>query len=163
MNTTPSMTLERERTDAATSARRIESQPTTGSFATVDPRIEITAPLGERYDEILTPEALAFLAELHDRFAHTRHELLAVRLQSRVDAANGRDPKFLPETEWIRNDTSWRVAGPGPGLEDRRGEITGPTDRKMAINAMNSGAKSWLPDHEDATCPTRANGIVGQQ
>src|SRR6478752_2613382 len=92
----------------------------TGSFAVVDPRIEITAPLGERYDEILTPEALEFLAELHDRFAHTRHELLAVRLQTRVDAANGRDPRFLPETARIREDRTWRVAGAGPGLEDRR-------------------------------------------
>ncbi len=163
MNTTPSMTLERERTDAAASTARItEPRPTTGSFRTVDSRIEVTAPLGERYDEILTPEALAFLAELHDRFAHTRHELLAERLQTRVDAANGRDPKFLPETEWIRNDRSWRVAGAAPGLHDRRVEITGPTDRKMAINALNSGAKVWLADQEDATSPTWANVIEGQ-
>ena len=118
MNTTPTMTL--ERTDAAASAPRTERTPTTGGFQTYEPWIEVTASLGPRYDEILTPEALAFLAELHDRFAHTRHELLAVRLQTRVDAANGRDPKFLPETEWIRNDPSWRVAGAGPGLEDRR-------------------------------------------
>lgn len=161
MNTTPSMTLERERTDAA-SARRPEPKRATGSFQTVEPRIEITAPLGERYGEILTPEALAFLAELHDRFAGTRHELLAVRLQTRVDAANGRDPKFLPETESIRNNADWRVAGAGPGLEDRRVEITGPTDRKMAINALNSGAKVWLADQEDATSPTWANVIEGQ-
>jgi malate synthase len=85
-----------------------------------------------------------------------------VRLQTRVDAANGRDPKFLPETEWIRNDPSWRVAGTAPGLEDRRVEITGPTDRKMAINALNSGAKVWLADQEDATSPTWANVIEGQ-
>ena len=141
MNTTPTMTLDRERTDAAASAHLPEPKPATGSFQTVEPRIEVAAPLGDRYGEILTPEALAFLAELHDRFAHTRHELLAVRLQNRVDAANGRDPRFLPETEWIRRDASWRVAGPGPGLEDRRVEITGPTDRKMAINALNSGAE----------------------
>ncbi|RNB49843.1 malate synthase A [Agromyces tardus] len=139
-----------------------EPKPATGSFRTVEPRIEVTAPLGERYDEILTPEALEFLAELHDRFAHTRHELLAVRLQTRVDAANGRDPKFLPETERIRNDPSWRVAGAAPGLEDRRVEITGPTDRKMAINALNSGAKVWLADQEDATSPTWQNVIEGQ-
>ena len=163
MNTTPSMTLERERTDAAASAARItEPRRTTGSFQTVEPFIEVTAPLGARYGEILTPEALAFLAELHDRFAHTRHELLAERLQARVDAANGRDPKFLPETEWIRNDPTWRVAGAAPGLHDRRVEITGPTDRKMAINALNSGAKVWLADQEDATSPTWANVIEGQ-
>ena len=80
MNTTPSMTL--ERTDAAASGTETRFAttpvPATGSFRTVEPRIEVTAPLGERYDEILTPEALEFLAELHDRFAHTRHELLAV-------------------------------------------------------------------------------------
>ncbi|WP_235825319.1 malate synthase A [Agromyces badenianii] len=160
MNTTPSMTF--ERADAAASGSQFEPKPATGSFQTVEPRIEITAPLGERYEEILTPEALAFLAELHDRFAGTRHELLAARLQTRVDAANGRDPKFLPETEWIRDDSSWRVAGAGPGLEDRRVEITGPTDRKMAINALNSGAKVWLADQEDATSPTWPNVIEGQ-
>jgi len=162
-------TITIERTDVATSAR--PQQPTTPeprptrtapAFETVQPHLEVTAPYGERYEEILTPEALEFLAALHDRFAHTRHELLAVRLQTRVDAANGRDPKFLPETEWIRNDSSWRVAGPGPGLEDRRVEITGPTDRKMAINALNSGAKVWLADHEDATSPTWANVVEGQ-
>jgi malate synthase len=122
----------------------------------------VTGPLDERYDEILTPGALQFLAELHERFAGTRHDLLAARLQTRVDAANGRDPKFLTETEGIRLDESWSVAGAGPGLEDRRVEITGPTDRKMAINALNSGAKVWLADQEDATSPTWANVIEGQ-
>ncbi len=164
MNTTPSMTMERADAAAAASFDRTAAapKPATGSFQTVEPRLEVTAPLGERYDEILTPEALAFLAELHDRFAGIRHELLAARLQTRVDAANGRDPRFPPETEWIRNDASWRVAGAGPGLEDRRVEITGPTDRKMAINALNSGAKVWLADQEDATSPTWRNVIEGQ-
>ncbi|WP_022884504.1 malate synthase A [Glaciibacter superstes] len=134
----------------------------TGSFATIDPHLEVLGELGQRYDEILTPEALDFLAELHDRFAGIRHDLLAARLQKRVDAANGRDPKFLAETAHIRSDPNWRVAGAGPGLEDRRIEITGPTDRKMAINALNSGAKVWLADQEDATSPTWANVIEGQ-
>lgn len=155
-------TITIERTAAPPARATREPQPTTGGFRRVQPHLEVTAPLGERYEEILTPEALEFLAALHDRFAHTRHELLAIRLQTRVDAANGRDPKFLPETEWIRNDPSWRVAGAGPGLEDRRVEITGPTDRKMAINALNSGAKVWLADHEDATSPTWANVVEGQ-
>ncbi|KGJ79714.1 malate synthase [Cryobacterium roopkundense] len=126
------------------------------------PHLEVTGPLGDRYDEVLTSEALEFLAELHERFAGTRHDLLAARLQTRVDAANGRDPKFLSETAHIRNDAEWTVAGAGPGLEDRRVEITGPTDRKMAINALNSGAKVWLADQEDATSPTWANVVEGQ-
>ncbi|WP_373692966.1 malate synthase A [Agromyces silvae] len=150
-----------ERTDASDERR-------TESFRRETPHLEITARPGdptafsERYDEILSPAALEFLATLHDRFAGTRHDLLAARLQQRVDAANGRDPRFLPETEWIRMDPTWRVAGAGPGLEDRRVEITGPTDRKMAINALNSDAKVWLADQEDATSPTWANVVEGQ-
>ncbi len=124
--------------------------------------IEITGAIEDRFDEILTPEAIEFLRELHERFAARRHELLAERLRKRIDAANGRDPRFLPETEHIREDASWRVAGAGPGLEDRRVEITGPTDPKMTINALNSGARVWLADLEDATSPTWANIIGGQ-
>ncbi|TDW30441.1 malate synthase A [Cryobacterium psychrophilum] len=149
-------------THPATIDRPKTSGITTGSFATVPAHLEVTGPLGDRYDEVLTPDALKFLAELHERFAGTRHDLLASRLQTRVDAANGRDPKFLPETAHIRLDTEWTVAGAGPGLEDRRVEITGPTDRKMAINALNSGAKVWLADQEDATSPTWANVVEGQ-
>ncbi|AMB60532.1 malate synthase A [Microterricola viridarii] len=118
--------------------------------------------MGPRYAEILTPEALDFLAALHDRFAGIRHDRLAARLRNPVDVANGRNPRFLEETAAIRQDPSWRVAGAGPGLEDRRVEITGPTDRKMAINALNSGAKVWLADLEDATSPTWQNVIEGQ-
>ena len=125
-------------------------------------RMEITAQPGDRYDEILTPEALLFLARLHDQFAGRRHERLAARMHQRKAIDNGRDLKFLPETSAIREDASWRVAGAGPGLEDRRVEITGPTDRKMTINALNSGAKVWLADQEDATSPTWANVIGGQ-
>jgi len=132
------------------------------NFATIVPHLEITGDLGPRYGEILTPAALEFLAELHDRFAGTRHDLLAARLKTRMDVANGRDPRFLSETEPVRRDPSWAVAGAGPGLEDRRVEITGPTDRKMAINALNSGAKVWLADQEDATSPTWANVVEGQ-
>jgi len=124
--------------------------------------IDILGPLGDRHDEILTPEALSFLARLHDRFAGPRHERLAARMSRRRDIDNGRDLRFLSETVDLRADTTWRVAGPGPGLEDRRVEITGPTDRKMVVNALNSGAKVWLADHEDATSPTWANVIGGQ-
>jgi malate synthase len=144
-----------ERVDASAEARP-------ESFRREPAWMEVTAPSGARDREILTPEALDFLAALHDRFAGTRHDLLAARLQQRVAAANGRDPGFLPETAEIRADAGWRVAGPGPGLEDRRVEITGPTDRKMAINALNSSAKVWLADHEDAMSPTWENVIGGQ-
>ncbi|TFC82895.1 malate synthase A [Cryobacterium sp. TMT3-29-2] len=154
MNTPPLATADQVSTTTSTT--------NTGSFATIEPHLEITGDLGPRYEEILTPEALVFLAELHDRFAGTRHDLLATRLRKRVDAANGRDPGFLTETAHIRRDLTWRVAGAGPGLTDRRVEITGPTDRKMAINALNSGAKVWLADQEDATSPTWANVVEGQ-
>ncbi|HEY9477818.1 MAG TPA: malate synthase A [Microbacteriaceae bacterium] len=127
-----------------------------------EPRIEIAGSMGERYDEILTDDALRFLAQLHDRFSGRRHDVLAQRMQRRFDLGNGRDLRFLPETEHIRSDDTWRVAGAGPGLDDRRVEITGPTDRKMAINALNSGANVWLADQEDATSPTWANVIGGQ-
>ncbi|MGK2855218.1 MAG: malate synthase A, partial [Microbacteriaceae bacterium] len=123
--------------------------------------MEITGPMRPRYDEILTPEAIDFLTELHVRFAGTRHDMLARRLQVRVNLANGRYPRFLTETESIRKDPTWRVAGAGPGLHDRRVEITGPTDAKMAIHALNSGAKVWLADQEDATSPTWSNIIEG--
>ncbi|WP_243064365.1 malate synthase A [Humibacter sp. RRB41] len=127
-----------------------------------EPRIEITGPVEERHDDILTPGAIGFLTELHDRFAGRRHDLLAARMRRRVDVANGRDPQFMPEMAWVRDDPGWRVAGAAPGLEDRRVEITGPTDRKMTINALNSGARVWLADQEDATSPTWHNVIEGQ-
>lgn len=124
--------------------------------------ITVDGELHERFDEILTPEALHFLTELHDRFSGARHDVLAARMRVRYDLGNGRNLRFLPETAAIREDKNWRVAGAGPGLEDRRVEITGPTDRKMAINALNSGANVWLADQEDATSPTWTNVIGGQ-
>ena len=125
-------------------------------------RMELLAESQERFDEILTPEALHFLTRLHDQFAGRRHDRLAARMESRKHITNGRNLRFLPETAAIREDPTWRVAGAGPGLHDRRVEITGPTDRKMTINAMNSGAKVWLADQEDATSPTWHNVIGGQ-
>ena len=83
-------------------------------------------------------------------------------MRRRFEIGNGHDPRFRDETAHIRDDAEWRVAGAGPGLEDRRVEITGPTDRKMTINALNSGAKVWLADQEDATTPTWRNVIEGQ-
>lgn len=130
--------------------------------ATHGPRIEVLGRPQPRFDEILTPEALAFVTALHEKFATTRHERLADRQRRRYEIGNGRDPKFRADTQLIREDPSWQVAGAGPGLEDRRVEITGPTDPKMTINAMNSGAKVWLADQEDATSPTWHNVIGGQ-
>jgi malate synthase len=124
--------------------------------------LTIDGPMGDRYGEILTPDALHFLTQLHDRFAGPRHDILAARMTVRYNLGNGRNLRFLPETESIRTDPRWRVAGAGPGLDDRRVEITGPTDRKMAINALNSGASVWLADLEDATSPTWSNIIGGQ-
>jgi len=126
--------------------------------------LRVTGTLGERYREILTPEALDFLTALHDRFVARRHELLMDRQQRRQDVADGIDPDFRASTRPVRDDPSWRVAGSAgaPGLEDRRVEITGPTDPKMTINALNSGAKVWLADAEDASSPTWRNVVEGQ-
>ncbi len=124
--------------------------------------LTIAGPMRPRYDEILTPDALAFVEQLQHRFAGRRHELLAERMQLRYDLGNGRDLRFLPETASIREDAEWRVAGAGPGLENRRVEITGPCDPKMTINALNSRANVWLADLEDATSPTWGNIIEGQ-
>ncbi len=125
-------------------------------------RIDILGPMEDRFDTILTPEAIAFLTRLHDQFAHRRQERLHARMARSKQIDNGQNLDFLVDTAAIRDEPTWRVAGPGPGLEDRRVEITGPTDRKMAINALNSGAKVWLADLEDATSPTWDNIIGGQ-
>ncbi|MEF3111989.1 malate synthase A [Streptomyces chrestomyceticus] len=115
-----------------------------------------------RQDEILTEAALAFVAELHRRFTPRRDELLARRDARRAEIARTSSLDFLPETAHVRDDDSWRVAPAPAALDDRRVEITGPTDRKMTINALNSGAKVWLADFEDASAPTWANVIGGQ-
>jgi len=125
-------------------------------------RVEITGPAGERYVEILSPRALELLAVLHDALADRRAELLAARRRRQALLSGGAMPDFLPETAHIRADASWRVAPPAPGLIDRRVEITGPTDRKMTVNALNSGANVWLADFEDANTPLWPNMIGGQ-
>jgi malate synthase len=124
--------------------------------------ITLTATPIHRQDEILTPEALDFIAALNSTTAERRAGLLAARQARRSKIAAGSDPRFLPETAAIRDDPNWRVAPPAPGLEDRRVEITGPVDRKMTINALNSGAKVWLADMEDASTPSWGNVIRGQ-
>lgn len=123
---------------------------------------QVVGPMHERYDEVLTPAALALLGALHREFDHRRRELLVLRAERAVKRAAGEVFDFLDETRVIREDTTWRVAKPAPGLVDRRVEITGPTDKKMTINALNSGAKVWLADHEDANTPLWENVIQGQ-
>src|SRR6266851_2778353 len=124
--------------------------------------VEITGPDGDRYDEILTPEALGLIASLEREFGPRRAELLAARAARQEGLSAGGMLDFLPGTQQIRQDTSWRVAPPAPGLVDRRVEITGPTERKMTINALNSGANVWLADFEDANTPLWENMIIGQ-
>jgi malate synthase len=123
--------------------------------------VAITGAIEPRYHEILTPEALTFLAELHRRFDRTRQKLLAARAlqQRRYDA--GEKPDFLPETEQVR-ESDWKIAPIPSDLRDRRVEITGPVDRKMVINALNSGANVYMADFEDANSPTWDNNLEGQ-
>ncbi len=124
--------------------------------------VEIAGPAGNRFDEILTPDALDLIATLHRELGGRRNELLTARARRQEQLSAGAMLDFLPETAAIREDASWRVAPPAPGLVDRRVEITGPTDKKMTINALNSGAKVWLADFEDANTPLWENMIGGQ-
>lgn len=124
--------------------------------------VQVTGATLDRYDEVLTLPALAFVAALHREFGARRIELLAARTerQRRLDAGEMFD--FAADTAQLRDDPYWRVAAPAPGLVDRRVEITGPTDTKMTINALNSGAKVWLADFEDANTPLWENMVSGQ-
>ncbi|MFF0479247.1 malate synthase A [Streptomyces sp. NPDC004284] len=132
------------------------SAPAPSPLAVVD-----AEPL-PRQEEVLTEAALAFVAELHRRFTPRRDALLARRAERRAEIARTSTLDFLPETAAIRADDSWKVAPAPAALNDRRVEITGPTDRKMTINALNSGAKVWLADFEDASAPTWENVVLGQ-
>ncbi|BCK67591.1 malate synthase [Streptomyces libani subsp. rufus] len=131
--------------------------PSPLAIADVDP-----AHTPERQGEVLTDAALTFVAELHRRFTPRRDELLARRAERRAEIARTSTLDFLPETAAVRADDSWKVAEAPAALNDRRVEITGPTDRKMTINALNSGAKVWLADFEDASAPTWENVVSGQ-
>jgi malate synthase len=124
--------------------------------------VEITGPKGDRFDEVLTPDAVSLVAELQRELGPRRAELLAARTARQVDLSAGGTLDFLPATQAVRDDPDWRVAAPAPGLVDRRVEITGPTDRKMTINALNSGARVWLADFEDANTPLWGNMVSGQ-
>jgi malate synthase len=125
------------------------------------PEIKVTGGPVPRGEEILTPEALAFVAELQQRFGARRDELVEFRRQRRAAVAQSHRFDFLPETHALR-EAAWTVAPAPIDLQDRRVEITGPTERKMAINALNSGARVWLADLEDANTPHWRNVIGGQ-
>jgi malate synthase len=123
--------------------------------------VAVTGRVTREFAQILTPEALDFVAALHRRFEPRRQELLARRAARQKEFDAGRLPEFLSETKKIR-DGEWKVAGQPRDLLDRRVEITGPTDRKMVINALNCGASTFMADFEDANCPTWHNMIDGQ-
>ena len=124
--------------------------------------VDVLADLPPHCAEILTPQALAFVAKLARKFEPRRRELLALRTLRQADFDAGRLPDFLPETKSVR-DAQWTVAPAPRDLHDRRVEITGPTDRKMVINALNCGASVFMADFEDANTPTWENMIEGQR
>lgn len=123
--------------------------------------IEIKGELAPGFDTILTPAALAFVGSLHTEFDRRRRELLDRRAARQADIDAGRLPDFLPETRHIR-EGDWRIAPLPADLQDRRVEITGPVDRKMVINALNSGARTYMADFEDSHAPTWTNTLEGQ-
>jgi malate synthase len=123
--------------------------------------MQIIGEIHARYEEILSPETLEFLADLHENFNPARLIALEIRENRQQEINSGAVVDFLEETTSIRED-SWQVASPAPGLEDRRCEITGPTDRRMTINALNSGARVWMADFEDSNTPTWENLVGGQ-
>lgn len=131
-----------------------------GKFETIA-GLEVIGPVEERYAEVLNEASLGLLSELEHRFGERRRELLKKRETRQEEFDDGLLPDFLSETKGVR-ESEWQVVPPAPGLVDRRVEITGPTDRKMTINALNSGAKVWLADFEDSTTPRWDNLIEGQ-
>ncbi|CAM5651012.1 malate synthase [Streptomyces avidinii] len=124
--------------------------------------VQVLGAPGERHEEILTPEALDFIGRLATAFADRRAEVLKERRRRTDRFASGSPLDFSPATAGVRDDPSWQVAPPGPGLSDRRVEITGPPERRMTVNALNSGARVWMADFEDATSPTWDNVVGGQ-
>ncbi len=135
-----------------------QSTDTTQNSPAVRPPSDLAAASGA----MLTPEALAFVTDLQRRFGPRRKALLERRKDVNRRLAAGALPDFLPETKWVRT-SDWRVAPVPAELLDRRVEITGPVDRKMVINALNSGAEVFMADFEDSCAPTFRNVIEGQQ
>ncbi len=123
--------------------------------------LAVLAPMNSTYAEVLTPEALTFLSELEHRFGSRRRELLRARTKRQERIDEGELPDFLTDTAHIRA-ADWHVAPVPADLADRRVEITGPVERKMVINALNSGAKAFMADFEDSNTPTWDNTLQGQ-
>ncbi|MEU9731602.1 malate synthase A [Streptomyces sp. NPDC048002] len=132
------------------------------STTALAPKVRVLVGTGHRHDEILTPAALDFVGRLVDAFAQRRLDVMKERRRQALRLASGSPLGFPMVTTAVRADTTWRVAPPAPGLSDRRVEITGPPDRRMAVSALNSGAKVWMADFEDATAPLWDNVIGGQ-
>jgi malate synthase len=130
-------------------------------MATTVSGVDIRGPMEDRFDEVLTEENVGFVAELHRRFDGRRRELLERRKERQRELDAGGTLDFLPECREIR-EGDWKVAPPPPDLQKRWVEITGPTDRKMVINALNSGATGFMTDFEDSNSPTWRNMIGGQ-
>ncbi|KAJ1659305.1 Malate synthase, glyoxysomal [Dispira simplex] len=124
--------------------------------------VTVLAPVDASQGTILTEEALQFLATLHRAFNSTRLDLMERRRVRQQEIDAGKMPDFLPETAHVRNNDTWKAAPPAPGLVDRRVEITGPVDRKMVINALNSEAATFMADFEDSNSPTWENNLSGQ-
>jgi malate synthase len=137
-----------------------EQREATMSTPSFGPGIEITGRITPEYAEILTPEAVALAAKLQRAFGGRREELLARRARRQAEIDAGRLPDFLPETRSIR-DADWTCAPIPADIVDRRVEITGPVDRKMVINALNSGANVFMADFEDANTPRWDNNLQG--
>src|SRR5438067_9202786 len=142
--------------------RSVCASPYLISMPPTDSGIQLLKPPPPDCPDVLTPQALDFLAALARRFEPERRRLLERRVARQQELDAGRLPDFLPETRSIR-EREWTVAPIRPDLTDRRGEITGPVDRKMMINALNSGADVFMADFEDANAPTWENNVRGQQ
>jgi len=130
------------------------------SATSFGPGVEISGRITPEYAEILTPEAVAFAVKLQRTFGGRRNELLALRTTRQREFDAGKMPDFLPETRSVR-EGDWRCAPVPADIQDRRVEITGPVDRKMVINALNSGASVFMADFEDANTPRWDNNIQG--
>src|SRR5205823_8447828 len=143
-------------------ARRfaLATEGTLDSQMTTHAGVELQGTIEPGFDEVLTRDALDFVAELHRRFDPIRRELLSAREARRARLAAGEMLDFLPDTPDIR-EGDWQVAPVPADMQQRWVEITGPTDRKMMINALNSGADGFMADFEDANSPTWHNMVDG--